>query len=224
MYVCIYTYILLSLAKNDTALWWPSWMPPHCLKKEKGQPVLSGSTIAVGLTQLIPLLRNMQQVRQRSFSGSLQSPPAPFAIYKAARMTGSSVENLELNTALQGQSQLNGKSFKGTVTSPFHQSHLNWIHDPNPTQSRRVESKNTVPRNTMTVKSSDPIPRNPLDPIPSDSWNNSSLSAPSAPPPSNSVRSNLRCVPRNNSENKVSAIATHGSPPAPLSSVPPKKT
>ena len=111
----------------------------------------------------------------------------------------------------------------GNVTSPFHQSHLNWIHDPTPTQSRRVESKNTVPRNTVTVNSSDPIPRNPLDPIPSASWNNSSLNAPSAPPPSNSVRPNLRCVPRNNSENEVSAIATCGSPPAPLSSVPPKK-
>ena len=70
---------------------------------------------------------------------------------------------------------------------------------------------------------SDPIPRNPLDPIPSASWNNSSVNAPSVPHPSNPVRSNLRCVPRNNSENKVSAIATRGSPPAPLSSVPPKK-
>ena len=80
-----------------------------------------------------------------------------------------------------------------------------------------------MPRNTVKVNSSDPIPRNPLDPIPSASWNNSSLNAPSAPHPSNSVRSNLRCVPRNNSENEVSAIATRGSPPAPLSSVPPKK-
>ena len=104
------------------------------------------------------------------------------------------------------------------VTSPFHQSHLNWIHDPDPTQSRRLESKNTVPRNKATVNPSDPIPRNLLDPIPSASWNNSSV-----PHPSNSVRSNLRCVPRNNSENEVSAIATRGSPPAPLSSVPPKK-
>ena len=111
----------------------------------------------------------------------------------------------------------------GNVTSPFHQSHLNWIHDPTPTQSRRLESKNTVPRNKVKVNSSDPIPRNPLDPIPSASWNNSSVNAPSVPHPSNPVRSNLRCVPRNNSENEVSAIATRGSPPAPLSSVPPKK-
>ena len=109
------------------------------------------------------------------------------------------------------------------MTSPFHQSHLNWIHDPTPTQSRRVEFKNTVPRNTVTVNSSDPIPRNPLDPIRNASWNNSSISAPSAPPPSNSVCSNLCCMPRNNSEKEVSAIATRGSPPAPLSSVPPKK-
>ena len=110
-----------------------------------------------------------------------------------------------------------------TATSPFHQSHLNWIHDPDPTQSRRLESKNTVPRNKATVNPSDPIPRNPLDPVPSASWYNSSVNAPSVPHPSNSVRSNLRCVPRNNSENEVSAIATRGSPPAPLSSVPPKK-
>ena len=112
---------------------------------------------------------------------------------------------------------------RGNVTSPFHQSHLNWIHDPTPTQSHRLEPKNTVPRNTVTVNSSDPIPRNPLDPIPSASWNNSSLSAPSAPPPSSSVRSKIPSVPRNNSENEVSAIATRGSPPALLSSVPPKK-
>ena len=111
----------------------------------------------------------------------------------------------------------------GNVTSPFHQSHLNWIHDPTPTQSRRLESKNTVPRNKVKVNSSDLIPRNPLDPIPSASWNNSSINAPSVPHPSNPVRSNLRCVPRNNSENEVSAIATRSSPPAPLSSVPPKK-
>ena len=52
------------------------------------------------------------------------------------------------------------------MTSPLHQSHLSWIHDPNPTQSHRVEPKNTVPRNNITVKASDSIPRNPLDPIP----------------------------------------------------------
>ena len=113
------------------------------------------------------------------------------------------------------------------MTSPFHQSHLNWIHDPTPAQSHRVEPKNTVPRNTVTVNSSDPISRNPLDPIPSASWNNSSLSAPSAPPPNNSVRSNSRKVPRNNNENnnenEVSAIATRSSPPAPLPSIPTKK-
>ena len=103
----------------------------------------------------------------------------------------------------------------GNVTSPFHQSHLNWIHDPNPTQSHRLESKNTVPRNKAKVNSSDPIPRNPLDPIPSASWNTSSVNGPSVPHRSNPVRSNLHCVPRNNSENEVSAIATSGSPPAP---------
>ena len=55
----------------------------------------------------------------------------------------------------------------GNVTSLFHQSHLNWIHDPTPTQSRRLESRNTVPRSKTKVNSSAPIPRNPLDPIPS---------------------------------------------------------
>ena len=74
------------------------------------------------------------------------------------------------------------------------------------------------------MNSSAPIPRNPLDPIPSASWNNSSMCNPSVPHPSNSVRSNSRRVPRNNnSENEVSAIATRGSSPAPLSSAPPKK-
>ena len=53
----------------------------------------------------------------------------------------------------------------GNVTSPFHQSHLNWIHDPTPTQSRCVEPKNTVSRNNITEKTSDPIPRNPLAPF-----------------------------------------------------------
>ena len=113
------------------------------------------------------------------------------------------------------------------MTSPLHQSRLTWIHDPNPTQSHRVEPKRTVPRNNIAVKNSDPIPRNPLDPIPSASWYNSSYKTPSASPPSNSVRSNSRQVPRNNKENfsgnEVSAIATRPSLPAPLSSIPTKK-
>ena len=117
--------------------------------------------------------------------------------------------------------------FMNGVTSPLHQSRLNWIHDPNPTQSHRVEPKSTVPRNNIAVKTSDPIPRNPLDPIPSASWYNSSFKTPSASPPRNSVRSNSRQVPRNNKENfsgnEVSAIATHPSLPAPLSSIPTKK-
>ena len=93
------------------------------------------------------------------------------------------------------------------VTSPFHQSHLNWVHDPAPPPSRRLESRNTVPCSESQVNSSAPIPRNPLDP----SVHNSSV-----PHPSNSVRSNLHCVPRNsNSENEVSAIAMRGSSPPP---------
>ena len=77
------------------------------------------------------------------------------------------------------------------------------------------------------MKASDAIPRNPLDPIPSASWYNSSLSAPSAPAPSTSVHPNSRKVPRNNKENfcdnETSAIATRHPPPAPLSSIPTKK-
>ena len=114
------------------------------------------------------------------------------------------------------------------MTSPLHESRLHWIHDPNPNQSHRVESKGTVPRNNnKTVKNSDPIPRNPLDPIPSASWYNSSYRIPSASPPRNSVHSNSRPVPRiykeNHSGNEVSAIATHPSLPAPLSPIPTKK-
>ena len=90
-----------------------------------------------------------------------------------------------------------------------------------------MEPKRTVPRNNIAVKNSDPIPRNPLDPIPSASWCNSSYKSPSASPPSNSVHSNSRQVPRNNKENysgnEVSAIATRPSLPAPLSSIPTKK-
>ena len=33
----------------------------------------------------------------------------------------------------------------GNVTSPFHQSHLNWVHDPAPPPSRRLESRNSAP-------------------------------------------------------------------------------
>ena len=115
----------------------------------------------------------------------------------------------------------------GSVTSPFHQSRLHWIHDPNPNQSHRVEPRKTVPRNNNIVQNSDSIPRNPLDPIPSASWYNSSYPVPSASPPRNSVHSHSRPVPRinkeNNSGNEVSAIATRPSPPAPLPSGPTKK-
>ena len=111
----------------------------------------------------------------------------------------------------------------GNVTSPLHESHLHWIHDPNPNQSHRVEPRKTVPRNNAvprnnTVQNSDSIPRNPLDPIPSASWYNSSYPVPGASPPRNSVHSQSRPVPRinkeNNSGNEVSASATCSSPPS----------
>ena len=109
------------------------------------------------------------------------------------------------------------------VTAPFHKSHLNWIHDPAPPPSRRLESTATVPRSDSRVNSSAPIPRNPLAPIPSASLYNSSVSDPSVPHPSNSVRSNSRRVSKHKkSENEVSAIATRGSSTAPLSSALPR--
>ena len=104
-----------------------------------------------------------------------------------------------------------------SVTSPLHESRLHWIHDPNPNQSHRVEPRKIVPRNN-TVQNSDSIPRNPLDSIPSASWYNSSYPVPSASPPRNSVHSHSRPVPRINKENtsgnKMSASATHSSPPS----------
>ena len=113
-----------------------------------------------------------------------------------------------------------------SVTSPLHESRLHWIHDPNPNQSRRVEPKQTVSRNNVVnntvsrnnvVKNSDSISRNPLDPIPSTSWYNSSLSVPSASSPRNSVYSHSHSVPRitkeNTSANKMSASAKCSSPP-----------
>ena len=110
------------------------------------------------------------------------------------------------------------------ITAPFHQSRLNWIHDPAPPPSRRLESTNTVPRSDSSANSSVSIPRNALAPIPSDSLHNSSVSVPSVPNPNNSVRSYPKHVPKHKkSENTVSAIATRGSSAAPLSPAPPKK-
>ena len=90
----------------------------------------------------------------------------------------------------------------GNVTSPLHESRLHWIHDPNPNQSHRVKPKQTVPRNNNNtvprnnvVRNSDSLSRNPLDPIPSASWYNSSLSVPSASSPRNSVYVHSRSVP-----------------------------
>ena len=109
------------------------------------------------------------------------------------------------------------------VTVPFHESRLNWIHDPAPPPSRRLESTNTVPRSDSSANSSVSVPRNILAPIPSASLQNSSDSISSAPHPDNSVRSYSQHVPeRKKNENKMSAIATRG-PPAPLSPASPKK-
>ena len=110
------------------------------------------------------------------------------------------------------------------VTAPFHESRLNWIHDPAPPPSRCLESTNTVPRSDSSANSSVTIPRNALAPIPRDSLHNSSVSDSSVPHPNNSVRSYPKHVPKHKkSENEVSAIAKRGSSAAPLSPAPPKK-
>ena len=112
----------------------------------------------------------------------------------------------------------------GNITVPFHESRLNWVHDPAPTPSRRMESTNTVPRSDSSDNSSVSVPRNTRAPIPSDSLHNSSVSVPSAPIPNDSMRSYPKHVPeRKKSENEVSAIVTRGSSAAPLSPAPPKK-
>ena len=110
------------------------------------------------------------------------------------------------------------------MTAPFHESRLNWVHDPAPPSSRRLESTNTVPRSDSSVNSSVTIPRSVLAPIPSDSLHNSRVSNPSVPHPNNSVRSYPKHV-STHTENKdeVSAIATCGSSAAPLSPAPPKR-
>ena len=120
------------------------------------------------------------------------------------------------------------------VTSPLHESRLHWIHDPNPNQSHCVKPKqtvprnnndtvprnnhNTVPRNNNVVRNSDSLYRNPLEPIPSTSWYNSSLSIPSASSPRNSVSAHPRSVSRINNENtntnKMSDSAKCSSPPS----------
>ena len=112
----------------------------------------------------------------------------------------------------------------GNITVPFYDSRLNWVHDPAPPLSRRLESTDTVPRSDSSGNSSVSVPRNILAPIPSASLNNSRDNVSSAPHPDNSVYSHSQRVPkRKESENKMSAIATRGPPAVPLSPAPPKK-
>ena len=102
---------------------------------------------------------------------------------------------------------------------PYHDSRLNWIHDPAPPPSRRLEQTDTVPHSDSRGNSHISVPRNILDPISSASCDN----IPSAPCPDNSTCSHSQRVPRKDSENKMSAIATRGPPAVPLSPTPPKK-
>ena len=119
----------------------------------------------------------------------------------------------------------------GNVTSPLHESRLHWIHDPNPHQSRRVESKSTVPRtnnNSVPRNNNDTVPRNnnnsaasarnPLESIPSTTWYNSNLPLPSVSSREN-VSTHSHPVPRNNNNHenprntKVRNNANCSSPP-----------
>ena len=89
------------------------------------------------------------------------------------------------------------------ITVPFHESRLCWIHDPTPSPPRRMERTFSVP------------PSDSSAPISS----NSSVSI-----PSDAVRSHNNPVSvRNNHGNQASAIATRGSPAAPLTPSLPKK-
>ena len=93
------------------------------------------------------------------------------------------------------------------ITVPFHESRLNWVHDPAPPQPRCMEHTVTVPHSDSGDNSSISVPRNTRAPI-----------------PSGSTRSHPKPVSeRKNSENEVSAIATRGPSGAPLSPVLPKK-
>ena len=95
----------------------------------------------------------------------------------------------------------------GNITIPFHESRLNWVHDPAPSPPRRMEPTITVPHSDSSANSSVSVPRNTRAPLPSDS-----------------LRSHPKPVPeRKKSEDEVSAIATSGSSEAPLSPAPPKK-
>ena len=107
---------------------------------------------------------------------------------------------------------------------PYYDSRLNWVHDPAPPPSRRLEPTDTVPRSDSSGNSHVSVPRNILDPISSASRDNISSASSSAPRPDNSVCSRSQRVPKHkDSENKMSAIATRGPLAVPLSPAPPKK-
>ena len=126
---------------------------------------------------------------------------------------------------------------KYIITVPYYDSRLNWVHDPAPPPSRRLEQTDTVPRSGSSENSRNSVPRNILDPIPSASHGNipstsrakvSSASCnnknSSAPRPDNSVSSHSQSVPkRKNNENKMSATDTRKPLVVPLSPAPPKK-
>ena len=97
------------------------------------------------------------------------------------------------------------------ITVPFHESRLCWIHDPTPSPPRHMEHTITVPHSD----SSAPISSSSSVSIPSGT---------SIPIPSDSVRSPDKPVSvHNHHENQASAIATRGSPAAPLTPSLPKK-
>ena len=140
------------------------------------------------------------------------------------RLEGVDIKRVYKSKYFDSMMDATGEMEKETVTAPFHESRLNWIHDPAQAPSRRLESTDTVPRSDSSANSSVTIPRNALVPILSDSLHNSSVSDSSVPNPNNSVRSYPKHVPKHKkSENEVSAIATRGSSAASFTPAPPKK-
>ena len=117
------------------------------------------------------------------------------------------------------------------VTSPLHESHLLWLHDPHPRQSPRstVQLENqTVPRNTISSvprnntkssvpKKSDSTRNGSDDDIASATWYNTSLSHPSVSDKSSRV---CKPVPRNIKQKDVENTEPH---PVTQSSRPSKK-
>ena len=109
------------------------------------------------------------------------------------------------------------------ITVPFHESRLNWVHDPAPPRLATWNLQIQCPAVILVIIPVSLFPGIPVLPFPV-TLHNSSVSVPSAPIPNDSMCSYPKQVPEcKKSENEVSAITTRGSSAAPLSPAPPKK-